>query len=279
MARAIARIDEARSAGLPITADMYTYTAGATGLANCIPPWFHEGGPERLYERLGDPAARAEIRRAIETQHEGWENFLWLAGTAENVLLLQFREPALREHQGKTLAQVSAAMGVDPIDTLKDLVRRDRSRIGTAYFLMTEENVKLGLSQPWVSIGSDAGSMAPEGEFLQAATHPRSYGCFARFLGKYVREEKLVSLREAVRRLTSLPAQNLGLDGRGSIQEGYFADIVVFDPETIADHATYERPHQFATGVRDVFVNGRPALRDGEFIECAGRALHGPGKQ
>ena len=280
MSKAVERIEAARAEGLAVTADMYTYTAGATGLSNCIPPWFHEGGPERLYERLGDRAIRAEMRKVIETVTGGWENFLWLAGTPENVLLLSFNNPDLRHLQGKTLAEASLLEGSDPIETIFDLVQRDRSRIGTAYFLMSEENVTLGLRQPWVSIGSDASSMAPEGAFLEATTHPRAYGCFARFLGKYVREERLVPLAEAVRRMTSLPAENLGLDRRGRIKDGYFADLVIFHPDTVADRATYADPHQYAVGVRDVVVNGRVALRDGEFAGVlAGRALYGPGKR
>ncbi|HLZ71521.1 MAG TPA: amidohydrolase family protein [Dehalococcoidia bacterium] len=279
MADAIARVERARAEGLRITADMYTYTAGATGLSNCIPPWFHEGGQDRLVERLGDAAVRREIREAIETTSDGWENLYRAAGDPENILLLQTRSPDLRHHQGKTLAAVARAEGKDPIETIFDLVAQDRSRIGTAYFMMSDENVRLGLSQPWVSLGSDAGSMAAEGAFLLRSTHPRAYGNFARYLGKYVREERLAPLGEAVRRLSRLPAENLGLAGRGRIEEGCFADLVVFDPVTIADRATYENPHQYAVGVRDVIVNGRAALRDGEFAgHLPGRALHGPGR-
>jgi len=279
MEQAAGAVESARAEGLAITADMYTYTAGATGLSNCIPPWFHEGGQEKLLERLADPAARAEIRRTIETQRHGWENLYEDATGPENILILQTRNPELRGYQGKTLAEIAAAEGKDPIETLMDLVRRDRSRIGTAYFMMSEENVGFGLSQPWVSFGSDAASMAAEGVFLQRSTHPRAYGNFARLLGKYVREEKLISLSEAVRRLARLPAENLGLDRRGRIEEGCFADIVVFDPATIADRATYQNPHQYAVGVRDVIVNGALTLQDGSFAgNLAGRALFGPGR-
>jgi N-acyl-D-amino-acid deacylase len=280
MTRALERVEAARAQGLAITADMYTYTAGATGLSSCIPPWFHEGGQDKLIERLGDASVRSEIRRTIETSRDGWENLYQATGSPENILLLQVRNPELRPYQGKSLAQAAALEGTDPIDTIMNLVVRDRSRIGTAYFMMSEENVALGLRQPWVSLGSDAASMAAEGAFLTRSTHPRAYGNFARMLGKYVREERIVPLGEAVRRMSSLPAENLGLAGRGRIAEGCFADVVVFDPATIADRATYDNPHQYAVGVRDVVVNGRPALRDGEFAgNFAGRALYGSGRR
>jgi N-acyl-D-amino-acid deacylase len=280
MACAIERVEQARAEGLSITAEMYSYTAGATGLSNCIPPWFHAGGQERLFKRLGDPAVRAEIREAITGSRHGWENLYQDAAGPENILILATRNPELRRFQAKTLAQVAEIRGTDPIDALMDLVREDRSRVGTAYFMMSEENVRLGLRQPWVSLGSDAGSMAPEGVFLQRSTHPRAYGNFARFLGRYVRDEALVSLEEAIRRMARLPADTLGIDRRGRIEQGYFADLVLFDPATIADRATYERPHQLAVGVRDVVVNGVVTLRDGAFAgPFAGRALHGPGKR
>jgi N-acyl-D-amino-acid deacylase len=280
MARAIERVEEACAEGLPITADMYSYTAGATGLSNCIPPWFHAGGQERLFERLGDPVVRAEVREAIMGSRHGWENLYQDATGPENILILATRNPELRRFQAKTLSQVAEMRGADPIDALMDLVREDRSRVGTAYFMMSEENVRLGLRQPWVSLGSDAGSMAPEGAFLQRSTHPRAYGNFARFLGRYVRDEGLVPLEEAIRRMARLPADTLGLDRRGRIEEGYFADLVLFDPATIADRATYEQPHQLAIGVRDVVVNGVVTLRDGAFAgPFAGRALHGPGNR
>ena len=279
-ARAVERVAAARAEGLAVTADMYTYTAGATGLSSCIPPWFHAGGQEKLFERLADPAIRKEIRTAIETSRQGWENLYANAAGPENILILQTRNPELRHYQGKTLARIAAAEGKDPIEALMDLVLRDRSRIGTAYFMMSEENVRLGLQQPWVSLGSDAASMAAEGAFLTRSTHPRAYGNFARLLGRYVREEKAMILAEAVRRLSRLPADNLGLDRRGRLAEGYFADIVVFDPATVADRATYENPHQYAVGVRDVLVNGTPALRDGAFTGVLpGRALYGPGRR
>ena len=280
MEPAIAAIEAARAEGLAVTADMYTYTAGATGLSNCIPPWFHEGGPEALYERLADPQARTEIRQAILTTREGWENLYANAGTPENILLQQTRTPALRRFQGKTLAEAAAILGVDPLDALMDLVREDRSRITTAYFMMSEENVQLGLKQPWVSLGSDAGAVAAEGAFLTRAVHPRTYGNFARLLGHYVRDVDLLPLAEAVRKMTSLPADNLGLDRRGRLLPGQFADIVVFDPATVADRATYAEPHRYAEGVRDVIVNGGLELRDGALTgPFAGRALYGKGRR
>ena len=280
MAKAIETIEDARAKGLAITADMYAYTAGATGLSNCIPPWFHEGGQDRLIERINDPATRKEIRETIENPEGDWENLYRRGGTPENILILQVREQRNRQYQGKRLSKVAEMMGKHPIEALMDLVADDRSRVTTAYFMMSEENVKLGLSQPWVSLGSDSPSTAAEGVFLTRSTHPRAYGNFARFLGKYVRDEKLMSLGEGVRRMTRLPADNLGLDRRGRVEAGYFADLVVFDPATIIDRATYEEPHQYAVGVRDVVVNGVVNLRDGEHTgKLSGRAVWGPGRR
>ena len=280
MAKAIEAVETARAAGLAISADMYTYTAGATGLSNCIPPWFHEGGPEALYARLADPRVRAEIRQAITSTRDGWENLYANAGTPENILLQQTRTPELRRFQGKTLAEAATMLGIDPLDALMDLVRDDRSRITTAYFMMSEENVQLGLRQPWVSLGSDAGAVAAEGAFLTRAVHPRTYGNFARLLGRYVRDEQLMPLEEAVWRMTSLPADNLGLDRRGRLLPGRFADLVIFDPASVSDCATYAEPHQYATGIRDVIVNGQVEVRDGAFSGAfAGRALYGPGRR
>lgn len=280
MAKAIETIESARASGLAITADMYAYTAGATGLSNCIPPWFHEGGQDRLIERLGDASTRREIQSAIENPEGDWENLFRRAGTPDNILVLQVREERNRKYQGKRLSQVAEAMGRDPIEALMDLVADDRSRITTAYFMMSEANVSLGLKQPWVSLGSDSPSTATEGVFLQRSTHPRAYGNFARFLGKYVRDEKLMPLGEGIRRLTRLPADNLGLDRRGRLEEGYFADVVVFDPGKIIDKATYEQPHQYAVGVRDVVVNGVVNLREGEHTgKFSGRAVWGPGRR
>lgn len=278
--RALEVIEAARAAGDRISADMYTYTAGSTGLSNAIPPWFHDGGPRKLFERLRSAPARKEIRRAIEETTDGWENLYQAAGGAEGVLVLGVRKEENRKYQGKTLAQAAAMNGTDPIEALLDLVLRDRSRIDTAYFIISEENLRKQIGVPWISFGSDARSMAAEGAFLDAPTHPRAYGNFARLLGKYVREERLISLPEAVRRLSRLPADNLELDRRGRIEEGFFADLVVFDPATVADRATYDNPHQYSTGVRDVIVNGEPALRDGTHTGAfPGRALYGPGKK
>jgi N-acyl-D-amino-acid deacylase len=280
MQRAIDTIEEARAEGLAISADMYTYTAGATGLSNCIPPWFHEGGQDRLIERIKDPGVRAEMRAAIEGDATDWENLYARGGSPDNVLILQVREERNRRFQGLRLSEIARLMGKDPIDALMDLVADDRSRVTTAYFMMSEENVKLGLSQPWVSLGSDSPSTATEGVFLQRSTHPRAYGNFARFLGKYVRDEALMPLGEGIRRLTSLPAANLGIERRGKLEPGYFADVVVFDPARIIDRATYEQPHQYAEGVRDVVVNGVVNLRDGEHTgKFSGRAVWGAGRR
>jgi N-acyl-D-amino-acid deacylase len=229
---------------------------------------------------LGDASIRREIRRDVETSFEGWENLYHLSGGGDNVLIMAVRRDENRLYQGKTLRQIAEMMETDEIDALMELVSRDRSRVETAYFQMSEENVQKQIALPWVSFGSDSPSVAAEGAFLKRSTHPRAYGCFARLLGKYVRDERVIPLEEAVRRLARLPADNLGLDRRGRIEEGYFADLVVFDPANIADHATYEQPHQYATGVRDVVVNGRVTLRDGEFAgSLAGRALYGPGRR
>jgi N-acyl-D-amino-acid deacylase len=277
--RVIAMIEEARRQGLKITADMYTYTAGATGLNSCMPPWVYDGGAEAAYKRLQDPETRKKIADAMRTPSNDWENLYILAGSPDQILLVGFKSDALKPLTGKTLAEVARMRGKDPIETIMDLVSEDRSRVGTVYFMMDEQNVEKQIRQPWVSFGSDAASMAPEGVFLKSSTHPRAYGNFARLLGKYVREEKVISLAEAVRRLSGLPATNLGLDHRGFIKEGMFADVAVFDPQTIADRATFEQPHQYSVGVKHVFVNGVQVLKDGEHTGGKpGRALWGPGK-
>jgi len=277
--RVIAMIEEARRQGLKITADMYTYTAGATGLNSCMPPWVYDGGAEAAYKRLQDPETRKKIAEAMRIPSNDWENLYKLAGSPDRILLVGFKSDALKPLTGKTLAEVARMRGQDPIETVMDLVVEDRSRIGTVYFMMDEQNVEKQIRQPWVSFGSDAASMAPEGVFLKSSTHPRAYGNFARLLGKYVREEKVISLAEAVRRLSGLPATNLGLDHRGFLKQGMFADVVVFDPQTIADRATFEQPHQYSVGVKHVFVNGVQVLKDGEHTGSKpGRALWGPGK-
>ncbi len=274
----IRRIEKARAEGLHITADMYTYTAGATGLDAAMPLWVQAGGHRAWVTRLQDAALRQRVIREMTTPGGGWENFYLLAGTPENILFVGFKNEKLKPLTGKTLAQVAALKGKSPPETALDLVIEDDSRVNTVYFLMSEENVKKQIRLPWVSFCSDAGSLAPEGVFLQSSTHPRAYGNFARLLGKYVRDEKVIPLAEAVRRLTSLPAENLKLDRRGRLQTGYWADIVVFDPETVSDHATYEKPQQYATGMIHVFVNGTQVLKDGVHTGAKpGRVVRGPG--
>ena len=268
MDRALALIERARAEGLPITANMYTYAASSTGLSAQIPTWAHAGGPEQLYKRLADPAVRARIADEMRAR-----------GAPSPTLFVRFRTAALRPLAGKMLADVAAARGKDAVDTILDLVLEDRSRIQSIFFTMSEENIAKQFKRPWVSISSDGASISAEGVFLESSTHPRAYGSFARFLGKYVRDEKLMPLPEAIRRMTGLPATNLGLEGRGFLKEGMFADVVVFDPATIADKATYENPHQYAVGVKHVLVNGVPVLKDGEHTGAKpGRAVWGPGR-
>ena len=279
MDQVIAMIEEARRQGLKITADMYMYPAGGTGLDASMPPWVFDGGAEAAYKRMQDPDTRKKIADAIRTPTNEWENLYYLAGSPDRLLLAGFKSEALKPLTGKTLGEVAKMRGKDPVETIMDLVLEDRSRVGTIYFLMNEENIKKQIGRPWVSFGSDAASMAPEGVFLKSSTHPRAYGNFARLLGKYVRDEKVITLQEAVRRLTGLPATNLGLDHRGFLKPGMFADVVVFDPATIADRATFENPHQYSVGVKHVFVNGAQVLKDGEHTGAKpGKALWGPGK-
>ncbi|HEX7420813.1 MAG TPA: amidohydrolase family protein, partial [Thermoanaerobaculia bacterium] len=274
----IRRVDDARASGLRISANMYTYTAGATGLDAMMPPWVQEGGFDKWRERLQDPALHDRLVREISTPTDAWENLYLLAGSADRVLLTGFRNDALKPLTGKTLAEVARMRGKSPEETAMELVVEDESRVDTVYFVMSEDNVRKEVALPWVSFGSDAASQAPEGVFLTSNVHPRTYGNFARVFAKYVRDEHAVTLQDAVRKLTSLPATNLKLDRRGLLAPGYFADVVVFDPSTIQDHATYEKPHQFATGVADVFVNGVQVLRDGEHTGATpGRVVRGPG--
>jgi N-acyl-D-amino-acid deacylase len=279
MDQAIKMIEEARRQGVKLTADMYTYPAGGTGLDAAMPPWVFDGGAQAAYKRLQDPETRKKIAEAVRTPSNEWENLYLLAGSPDRLLLASFKSDALKPLTGKTLAEVARMRGKDPVETIMDLVLEDRSRIGTIYFLMSEDNIKNQIRQPWVSFGSDAASMAIEGVFIKSSTHPRSYGNFARLLGKYVRDEKVISLAEAIRRLSGLPATNLELDHRGFLKAGMFADVVVFDPQTIADRATFESPHQYAIGVRDVFVNGIQVLKNGEHTGAKpGKAVWGPGK-
>ena len=272
------RVEAARAEGLDITADMYTYTAGATGLGASMPPWVQEGGYAAWAKRLQDPAIRERLIEEISTPTDEWENLYLMAGGAENMVLAGFKNPELKPLTGKTLAEVASERGTPPIETMMDLVVEDGSRVGTIYFIMSEENIRKKIARPWMSFGSDAESSAPEGVFLLSTTHPRAYGNFARLLGKYVRDEQVISLQEAVRRLTSLPASNLKIADRGALKEQYFADVVVFDPETIQDHATFAEPQQYATGVQHVIVNGVQVLRDGEHTGATpGRFVRGPG--
>jgi N-acyl-D-amino-acid deacylase len=276
-AEVIGRIEAARAQGLRITADMYTYPAGATGLDAAMPLWVQAGGQEAWIERLRDPAIRARVAAEMRRPGQGWENLFYGAGP-EGMLLAQFRNPALRIYTGKTLAEVARIRGKSPEETAMDLVVEDNSRVGTIYFLMSEDNVRRQVQLPWMSFGSDAASQATEGVFLNSHPHPRTYGNFARLLGRYVRDERLVPLQEAVRRMTSWPAGNLGLTERGALRPGYYADLAIFDPATIADRATFERPHQYAVGMRHVFVNGTQVLSDGEHTGATpGRVVRGRG--
>lgn len=274
---AIAKIEAAREDGLEITADMHTYTAGSTGLDAAMPPWVQEGGYNAWAQRLRDPKIRERVRREMVAAQDDWENLMLAAG-GEGTLLVGFKNEALRGYTGKTLAEVAKLRNRSVQDTAMDLVVEDGSRVQVVYFLMSEDNVKRQIQLPWVSFGSDASSMSAEGVFLKTSTHPRAYGNFARLLGKYVRDEHVIPLEEAIRKLTSFPAATLRIRERGKLAPGYFADIVVFDPKTIAEHATYERPHQYATGVRDVWVNGIQVLKDREHTgQKPGRVVRGPG--
>ncbi|MFN0108701.1 MAG: N-acyl-D-amino-acid deacylase family protein [Blastocatellia bacterium] len=279
MDQVIKMVEKARRDGLKVTADMYTYTAGSTGLNSTLPPWTLDGGYEALFKRLQDAETRKKIAAEVRAPSNTWENMYQLAGSPDRILLVGFRNPTLRQYLGKSIAEVAKLRGTDPIETIMDLIVEDRSRVDTVYFMMSEENVKKQLKLPWVSFGSDAASMAAEGDFLNSSTHPRAYGNFARLLGKYVRDEKVIPMEEAIRRLAALPAANLGLDRRGLLKANYFADVVVFDPKTIGDRATFEKPHQYSVGMQQVFVNGKQALKNGDHTGViSGRALWGPGK-
>jgi N-acyl-D-amino-acid deacylase len=279
MGQAIAKIEAARGQGLRITADMYTYPAGATGLDASMPPWVLDGGYDAAYKRLRDPEMRKKIAQAIRAPGNSWENLYLAAGSADRVLLIEFKSDKLKPLTGKTLAEAATLRGEDPVDTIMNLVAEDQSRVGAVYFMMSEDNIRRQIALPWVSFGSDASSMAPEPPFTKSSAHPRAYGNFARVLGKYVRDEKVIPLEEAVRKLSGLPATNLELDRRGFLKEGMFADVVVFDPATIADRATFENPHQYAVGMKHVFVNGAQVLKDGTHTGAKpGRALWGVGK-
>ena len=265
------RIEEARSKGLTVTADMYTYPASATGLDAIMPGWVREGGFDAWATRLRDGAIRKRLKPEVTAA-------MLKEGGADHVLLVGFKNDSLKHYTGQTLAQVAATRGTGPEETAMDLIVQDNSRIECVYFSISEDNVRKQIQVPWISFGSDEASLAPEGVFLKSNPHPRAYGTFARLLGKYVRDEKLISLAQAIHRLTLLPATNLQLKRRGALRPGYFADVVIFDPATIQDHATFEKPHQYATGVRDVFVNGTQVLKDGEHTGATpGRVVRGPG--
>jgi N-acyl-D-amino-acid deacylase len=275
---AIAKVNAARAAGQRISANMYTYTAGATGLDATMPPWVQSGGLEAWEKRLKDSAVRARLIKEMRTPSNDWENLLLLSGGPQNVLLVSFKNPKLKQLTGKTLAEVAKMRGKSPEETAMDLVVEDDSRVGTEYFIMSDANVKRETGLPWMSFGSDEASPAPEGVFLKSQSHPRAYGNTARLLGHYVRDERTTTLQDAVRRLTSLPATNIGIRQRGSLKPGYYADVVVFDPARIQDHATYAKPDQLATGVNDVFINGVQVLRNGKHTGAKpGRFLRGPG--
>jgi len=273
----IAKIEAARARGQRITANMYNYTAGSTGLDAAMPTWVQEGGYEQWKKRLQDPQIRTRVIAEMSGKPDGWENLYYHAGP-DKIMLVGFKNEKLKLLTGKTLAEVAAMRGTSPAETALNLVIEDGSRVQVVYFLMDEANVARQTALPWMSFGSDAGAQAPRDVFLKSSTHPRTYGNFARLLGKYVRDEKRTSLADAVRRLTSMPASNLGLKDRGSLAAGQFADVVIFDPATIADTATYAQPQQFAIGMQHVLVNGEPVLSDGKMTGARpGRAVRGPG--
>ncbi|MGZ4965437.1 MAG: N-acyl-D-amino-acid deacylase family protein, partial [Limisphaerales bacterium] len=274
----LGRIERAQKEGVNVRANMYTYTAAGTGLDACLPPWTEDGGYPALFKRLRDPAVREKIKAEVKIDSDKWENLYLAAGSPEKILLVGFKSDKLKPLTGKTLADVAKMRGKDPIDTIMDLIAEDESRIGTVYYVMSEENVKKELRKPWISFGSDEASQASEPPFTKSNPHPRAYGNFARVLGKYSRDEHLLTLEQAVHRLSGLPADNLHLKKRGLLKRGYFADVVVFDPAHIQDHATYENPQQFATGVQQVFVNGIQVVRNSEHTGAMpGRVVRGPG--
>ena len=274
----ISRIERARSEGLSVSANMYTYVAGATGMTAAFPPSLQDGGFGKLRERLMDPKIRAEMKKAMNSNPTDWENLYYGADGAENVLLLSFKQDSLKKFTGKSLATVAQIRGTTPEETAMDLIIQDSTRVGVAYFLMSEDNVKKQVAIPWVSFGSDEGSYTNEGVFLKSNAHPRAYGTFTRVLGKYSRDEKLITLQEAIRKLAKLPATNLNIQKRGELKAGYYADIVIFDPVRVKDNATFDKPHQYAEGMIHVFVNGVQVLKDGEHTGAKpGRFVKGPG--
>ena len=280
MDKVITSINKARNQGIDIAANMYNYIAGATGLDAAMPPWVQEGGFGEWAKRLKDLNIRKKVIAQMKINANDWENLYASAGSPDKLLLVDFRQDSLKKYTGKTLAEVATLRGKSPEETAIDLVIQDSSRVGTVYFLMNEENVKKQIKLPWVSFGSDAGAPASEGVFLKSSTHPRAYGNFARLLGKYVRDEKVIKLEEAVRKLAALPCERLGIAQRGYLKKGYFADLVLFDPKEIADIADFQNPHQYAVGVKNVWVNGKLVLLNGEPTEeRPGRFIKGPGYQ
>ena len=274
----IRQVENARAAGLHITADMYTYLAGATGLTASFPPSLQDGGFGKLWQRLQDPMLRAKMKEAMSSSAMDWENLYYGCGSPENVLLLAFKQDSLKKYTGKTLAAIAALRKTSPEETAMDLIVQDSTRVGVAFFLMNESNVRKQLVLPWVSFGSDEGSYRPEGVFLKSNPHPRAYGNFARVIGQYSRDEHLLPLQQAIYKLAKLPAINLKLQKRGELIVGDYADIVVFDPKTVKDHATFDQPQQYATGITDVIVNGTQVLKNGEHTNARpGRFIKGPG--
>jgi len=278
MDSAIKKVEKARSEGMDITADMYTYLAGATGMTSAFPPTLQDGGFGKLWQRLHDPVIRKQMTKAMNTDASDWENLYYGAGGAEHVLLLSFKQDSLKKFTGKTLAEVAKMRGTTPEETAMNLIIQDSTRVGVAYFLMNEDNVKKQVALPWVSFGSDEASYTTEGVFLKSNAHPRAYGNFARVLGHYARDEKVLTLKDAIAKLAALPAKHLKLNKRGEIKVGYYADIVIFDPQKIKDNSTFEKPHQYSEGMIDVFVNGVQVLKDGEHTGTKpGRFVKGPG--
>lgn len=276
----IRRVEKARAEGLNITADMYNYIAGGTGLTATLPPTLQDGGFGKLCSRLKDAAIRKQTVRDMDTPTDKWENFYVAAGSPDRILLVGFRQDSLKKYIGKSLSDIAHIRGTSPEETAMDLIVQDSSRIDCIYFLMDEENIKKQLQLPWVSFGSDEGSYTPEGVFLQFNCHPRAYGNVAKLLAKYVRDEKVISLAEAVRKLSKLPATNLQIARRGELKAGNYADVVIFDAAAVQDHATFDKPHQFATGVVHLLVNGVPVLKEGEHTGAKpGRFVKGPGYQ
>jgi N-acyl-D-amino-acid deacylase len=278
--KVLSKIDSLRNEGHNISANMYTYTAASTGVDATMPPWVKEGTNEDFINRLKNPEIRAKVEQEMRSNDADWENYYQLSGSPENILLLEFDKESLQHLNGKTLAEISEARGTDPVSTIVDLIIENEGDIGSVFFVMSEENIRKKIKAPYMTFGSDARSVAAEGEVLESSTHPRTYGTFARLLGKYVREEGVISIEEAIYRLTGLTANNLKLENRGLLKEGYFADLAIFDPANIDDRATYQKPHQYAVGMKHVFVNGVQVLKNGKHTGAMpGRVVRGPGYQ